>query len=115
VSDRSGVFGRLKARGEEVFSQLSNDLMANPHFVKALQGAVRGKEALDQAASRALKSMNVPTRTEFKRALGRIEALEAELAALKAKAARSAKASSPRKTKTVRKPTRAAQGRGTAE
>jgi polyhydroxyalkanoate synthesis regulator phasin len=109
VSDRSGVFDRLRARGEEVFTQVSNELMANPHFVKAMQGALRGKEALDQAASRALKSMNVPTRTEFKRALGRIEALESELAALKSKAARAAKASGPRKAKAVRKPTRSSR------
>jgi hypothetical protein len=31
--------------------------------------------------------MNIPTRTEFKRALGRIEHLEAEVAALKARPA----------------------------
>jgi hypothetical protein len=38
-----------------------------------------------------LKNMNIPTRTEFKRALGRIEALERELAEQKAKAAKAAR------------------------
>jgi hypothetical protein len=88
MTDENSVFQRLRARGEEVFTQISGELMANPHFVKALQGAMRGKEKLDEAASRALKTMNVPTRTEFKKALRRIESLEAEIAALKSPAPR---------------------------
>jgi polyhydroxyalkanoate synthesis regulator phasin len=82
------VFEKLKERGEEVFSQVSNELMSNEHFLKALQGAMRGKEKLEQGVSRTLKTMNIPTRTEFKRAVSRIEALEKELAAVKAEAAR---------------------------
>jgi hypothetical protein len=74
-----------------LFGQVSAELMESPHFAKALQGALRGKEVLDRAAGRALKNMNIPTRTEFKRALGRIEALEQELAALKKKRATRAK------------------------
>jgi polyhydroxyalkanoate synthesis regulator phasin len=80
------LLDRLKARGEEVFTQLSAELMSNPHLVKAMEGAMRGKQKLDQAVGQALKTMNVPTRTEFRKALGRIEALEKELAAVKAKA-----------------------------
>jgi polyhydroxyalkanoate synthesis regulator phasin len=83
MTDENSVFQKLRARGEEVFSQVSGELMANPHFMKAVQGAMRGKEKLDEAAARALKTMNVPTRTEFKKALRRIEALEAEVADLK--------------------------------
>ena len=99
MTDENSVFQRLRARGEEVFSQVSGELMANPRFVKALQSAMRGKEKLDEAAARALKTMNVPTRTEFKKALRRIEALEAEVAAFKAKpAARPAAPRRPRKT-----------------
>ena len=79
---------RLKTRGEEVFTQLSAELMSNRHFMRAMEGAMRGKEKLDQAVGQALKTMNVPTRSEFKRAVGRIEALEKELAAVKAKAGR---------------------------
>lgn len=85
MSDDGSVFDRLRARGEQVFQQVSAELMQNPHFIKAMQSALRGKERLDEAAARALKTMNVPTRTEFKKALKRIETLEAELAALKAK------------------------------
>jgi hypothetical protein len=91
-----GLLDRLKARGEEVFTQVSAELMSNPHFMKAMEGAMRGKQKLDQAVGQALKTMNVPTRTEFKRALGRIEALEKELAAVKAKAGKK-RAARPRR------------------
>jgi polyhydroxyalkanoate synthesis regulator phasin len=85
MSDDS-VFDRLKAKGEQVFAQVSGELMRNPQFVKAMQAAYQGKERLDEAAARALKTMNIPTRTEFKKALRRIEALESELQSLKAAA-----------------------------
>jgi hypothetical protein len=78
------LFERLKARGEQMFTQISDELMKNPQFVKAVRTAYQGKEKLDEAAARALKGMNIPTRDEFKKALRRIEALEAELAAARA-------------------------------
>ena len=90
MREEDGVFQRLRARGEAVFAQLSADLLENPRFAKALQHAMKGKELFDQAAARALKTMNLPTRTEFHRALRRIEALEAEVAALKARPPRQA-------------------------
>jgi uncharacterized coiled-coil DUF342 family protein len=83
VTDDS-VFERLRARGEAVFSQVSAELMKNPNFVKAMQAALKGKERVDEAVGQALKAMNVPTRNEFRRTQARIEALEQELAALKA-------------------------------
>ena len=86
MSDES-VFDRLRARGEQIFTQMSSEFMKNPQFVKAVQAAYEGKEKLDAAAARALKGMNIPTRDEFKKALRRIEALEAELAAAKKTAA----------------------------
>jgi polyhydroxyalkanoate synthesis regulator phasin len=94
VSDERGLLDRIKARGEEAFTQVSGQLMANPAFVKAMETAFRGKEKLDTAAGRALKQMNIPTRGEFKKALSRIEALEREIAALKQKPRRAAR--SPR-------------------
>lgn len=93
MTDES-LIDRLKARGEEMFTQVSAQLMQNPQFVKAMQGAMKGKQRLDEAASRALKQMNIPTRSEFKKAVARIESLERELGALRAKAARR-KASKP--------------------
>jgi len=79
VYDENSILGRIRARGEEVFNQVSGELMKNPQFVSAMQAAVWGKEKLDEAVAQALKAMNVPTRTEFKRALDRIEALERQV------------------------------------
>jgi hypothetical protein len=80
VTGQRGVFDFLRARGEEFLTQISNELMNNPRFIRAMQTAMRGKEWVDQAVAQALRTMNVPTRTEFKRALARIDALERELA-----------------------------------
>jgi hypothetical protein len=98
MTDETSVFRRLRARGEEVFTQVSSELMSNPHFMKALQSAMRGKEKLDAAAGRALKTMNVPTRTEFKKALRRIEALEADVEALRSTTSKRTRRRPPRKT-----------------
>jgi hypothetical protein len=96
-----GLLGRIRTRGEEVLTQVSAELMSNPRFTKAMEGAMRGKEKLEEGVGRALKQMSVPTRSELKRALSRIEALEREVAALKAKA----KARPPASRKTAaRKP-----------
>jgi polyhydroxyalkanoate synthesis regulator phasin len=101
VADDS-LFDRLRARGEEMFTQVSAQLMENPQFVKAMQGALKGKEALDAAAARALKQMNIPTRSEFKKAVARIESLERELQELRAQAA----ARAPRRSAGPRSPQR---------
>jgi hypothetical protein len=87
MNDDESVFKRLRMRGEAMFAQMSSELLENPRFAKALEHAMKGKAIFDQAAARALKTMNVPTRTEFKKAVRRIEALEAEVAALKTPAA----------------------------
>jgi polyhydroxyalkanoate synthesis regulator phasin len=85
MSEDKGLFERLKERGDEMLTQISGELMQNPHFVKAMEGAVRGKQKLNEAAARALRGMNIPTRSEFKRAISRVESLEHEVEALKAK------------------------------
>jgi hypothetical protein len=81
--DDKSLFDRLKARGEEVFSQVTGELMQNERFMKAMQSAFEGKQKVDQAVGRVLKTMNVPTRSELKRAVARIEQLEEELEAVK--------------------------------
>ena len=78
------VFDVLKERGEEVMNQISGELMQNPAFIKAMQGAIKGREKIEEAATQALRGMNIPTRTEFKKALSKIEALERELAVQRA-------------------------------
>ncbi len=81
-----GLLDRIRTRGEEVLTQVSGELMSNPRFMKAMEGAMRGREKLEEAVGQALKQMNVPTRSELKRAVSRIETLEREVAALKARA-----------------------------
>ncbi len=81
-----GFLNRLRSRGEEVLTQVSAELSSNPRFMQAMAGALRGKEKLEEAVGRVLRQMNVPSRSELKRALARIEVLEREVAGLKAKA-----------------------------
>jgi polyhydroxyalkanoate synthesis regulator phasin len=81
-----GLLDRIRSRGEEVLTLVSGELMSNPRFLKAMEGAMRGREKVEEAVGQALKQMNVPTRSELKRALSRIETLEREVAALKEKA-----------------------------
>jgi hypothetical protein len=73
------VFDLLK-KGGAAIADVSQGLMKNPAFVAAVATAYRGKEKVNDAVGHALKTMNVPTRSEFKRAVARIEALERELA-----------------------------------
>ena len=81
--DDTGFLNRLRSRGQEMLTQVSAELSQNPRFMQAVAGAMRGKEKLEAAVSRVLRQMNVPTRSELKRALARLEAVEKELAALK--------------------------------
>jgi polyhydroxyalkanoate synthesis regulator phasin len=78
-----GLLDKIRSRGEEVLTQLSGELMSNPRFMKAMEGAVKGREKLEEAAASALKQMNVPTRSELKRATARIETLEREVGELR--------------------------------
>jgi polyhydroxyalkanoate synthesis regulator phasin len=82
----TGFLNRLRTRGEEVLTQVSAELSSNPRFMQAMAGALRGKEKLEEAVSRVLRQTNVPSRTELRRALARIDTLEREVAALKTKA-----------------------------
>ena len=101
MTAQRGVFDFLRARGEEFLTQVSNELMSNPRFIRAMQAAVRGKEWIDQAVAQALRTMNVPTRSEFKRAVARIDVLERELADLRRQTATKRK-TPKRRTRTAR-------------
>jgi hypothetical protein len=79
-----GIIDSMRSQGERLVGQVTSELMNNPRFVQAVQAAMKGKERLDDAAGRALKSMNVPTRSEFKRMQARLDALEVELQQVRA-------------------------------
>jgi polyhydroxyalkanoate synthesis regulator phasin len=97
-----GLIDRIRARGEEVFGQVSGELMNNPRFMKAMEGAMRGREKVEEAVAAALKQMNVPTRTELKRAVGRIESLEREVAGLRAELRKKAAAEKAARAKAAK-------------
>jgi polyhydroxyalkanoate synthesis regulator phasin len=84
VKQAKSVFDVLFSRGSAVVSQVSDHLMKSQAFHDFLDRSVenlyRGKQKVNDAVGHALKTMNVPTRSEFKRAVARIEALERELA-----------------------------------
>lgn len=93
------ILSRLRMRGEEFFTQVSAELMSNPRFMKALEKTMetawKGKAKLDDGVAKALKNMNIPTRTEFKRAVRRIESLEDQVADLKKRLSAQARKRTP--------------------
>ena len=98
------MFDFLRSRGTALVAQVSDELMSNPRFLRAVETAYRGKEKLDGAVGQALKTMNVPTRTEFKRVVARIDALERELEESH-RASRKSPARAPRRPASRRKKT----------
>lgn len=89
MSKPMGVFDVLRTRGSAAVAQVSDHLMKSPAFhdfvLRGVENLYRGKQRLNEAVGQALKAMNVPTRSEFKRAVARIDALEREVAARAAK------------------------------
>ena len=86
------LFDQLKARGEGFLTEISNNLMANPAFIEVLKKGIAVKEEVDKRVAEGLKTMNVATRKEVAKVEKRLEELQAELDALKAKAAPKARA-----------------------
>lgn len=74
---------QLRAKGEEFFTELSNNLLANPTFVEMLKKGIEAKEAVDKQVADALKKMNVATGKDVRKLEQRIADLERELAELK--------------------------------
>jgi polyhydroxyalkanoate synthesis regulator phasin len=86
------LFAQLKARGEEFLTDVSNNLMSNPSFIELLKKGVSAKEEIDKRVAEGLKTMNVATRKEVKALEHRIAEMESEIAAVREKAVKAAKA-----------------------
>jgi polyhydroxyalkanoate synthesis regulator phasin len=97
------LFDQLKSRGEAFLTDVSNRLMANPNFIEMVKKGIEAKEAIDRQVSETLKRMNVATRKDIRRLEDRIAALEAELAAARAKAEARPRAAAKKTTRTSRK------------
>ena len=86
------LLDQLKARGEAFFTEISNNLLANPTFIEVLKKGIAAKEAVDKQVADALPRMNVATRKDVSKLEDRIGELEAELRAMRnAASARSAR------------------------
>ena len=80
------LFRSLRSRGEELVTEVSNRILANPAFVEVLKRGMVVGEAAEKQVGAALKKMNVATRRDLSKMEARIAALESELADLKAAA-----------------------------
>ena len=114
MRDDDNILHRLRAKGEELLSQASGEIGKSPQLVAALQAAVWSKEKLDDAVQRAMKAMNVPTRTELQAALDRIETLERQVSVRERKRAGRARnaAKLAAATRRMSAPPRAKRARG---
>lgn len=93
------MFDMLRTTGSQVMSQ-GSELMKSPAFLRAVETVIRGKEMVNGAVEQTMKRMDVPTRTELKRAVARIEELERKLAERpRATAAAGAKRRAPARTR----------------
>ncbi len=77
------LFRSLRSKGEEMVTEVSNRVLANPAFVEVLKKGMVVGEAVEKQVGAALKKMNVATRVDLAKMEGRIAELEAQLAALK--------------------------------
>ena len=99
------LFDQMKAKGEEFFTNVSNNLMSNPTFVEMVKKGFAAKEAVEREVGETMKKMNVATRKDIRKLEERIAALESELAEAREKAATAAKRA-VKTVKTVKKKAR---------
>ncbi len=78
---------QLMSKGEGFFTEVSNNLLANPAFIEVLKKGIAAKEAADKQVAEALKKMNVATRKDLRRLEDRIAELESKLAEIAEKPA----------------------------
>ena len=79
------MIGDVMKKGEEIFQNVSGKLMEQPAVQKAVEAAMAGKDKVDEGMAMALKTMNVQPRAEFRGLKKKVEALEAQVAELRAK------------------------------
>ncbi len=79
------LIDQLKSRGEAFFTEVSNNLMANPAFLDVLKKGLLAKELLDKQVADGLKKLNVATKKDMRSLEHRIANLESELSELKEK------------------------------
>lgn len=97
------LLDQLKARGEAFFTEVSNNLMANPTFIDMLKKGLAVKEAVDRQVAETLRNVNVATRRDISRLEARIAELEAEVGSIRTARASSSTRTASRKSGARRK------------
>ena len=82
------LFRALRSKGEEVVTEVSNRILANPAFVEVLKKGMVVGEVVEKQVGAALKKMKVATRKDLSKMEARIAELESELASLKSAGAK---------------------------
>jgi len=79
MAEKESLFKRLKSKGEQRVSEITNEIFSNPRFAsalgKAIQLAIKTKGKMDKNVQTILGAMNVPTRDDYDRLAERINAL----------------------------------------
>jgi hypothetical protein len=76
----SGFLGQLKDSGEAAFEELSNQLMENPLFMKALKKSLEAKGEIDKRVSGAMDFMHLPSKNDVAKLLDEIERVRSRMA-----------------------------------
>ncbi len=75
-----GLIGRLKNSGEQVFNELSQQLLENPTFLAALRRSVEAKERLGRTISGTMDFVNLPSKNDVAAITEAIEHLTVRVA-----------------------------------
>jgi hypothetical protein len=75
----STLMSQLKESGETAFNRLSEQLLENPLFMKAMQRTLEAKSQVDKTVSGTLDFVNVVSKNDVQRILEEVEALSAKV------------------------------------
>jgi len=79
MAEKDSLFKKLKDKGEQKITEMTNEILNNPRFAsalgKAIQTAMETKGKIDKNMQTVLGAMNVPTRDDYDRIAERINAI----------------------------------------
>jgi ribosomal 50S subunit-associated protein YjgA (DUF615 family) len=74
------LLGRLKDSGEQVFNELSQQLLENPTFLAALRRSIEAKERVGRTISGTMDFVNLPSKNDVAAVMDAIEHLSVRVA-----------------------------------
>ncbi len=78
--DVRSLLGRLKDSGEQVFNDLSQQLLENPMFLAALRRSVEAKQRVGRTISGTMDFVNLPSKNDVSALMEAIEHLSIRVA-----------------------------------